>query len=200
MKRGALVVVAMVLGVTLLIWAGVHNRRERTIAMQKAADAKAAASMPEASMGGDGGEKPLLQGKIAPGFSLVDLDGKKVALADYKGKPVLVNFWATWCAPCKLEMPWFEEFRKKYSDLVILGIAEDDASKEEIAKTAKKAGVTYPILLTDGKVANAYGGVELLPMSFYVGKDGVVEKQTAGIGGKDEIEANIQKLVAGGAN
>ncbi|QHN05565.1 TlpA family protein disulfide reductase [Granulicella sp. WH15] len=199
MKRSALVVVAMVVGVTLLIWAGVHNRRERSLAMQKAAE-KAAMSMPEANApgAGDGPAQPSLEGKKAAAFSLVDLDGKKVTLADYKGKPVLVNFWATWCAPCKLEMPWFEEFRKKYTDLVILGIAEDDASKEEIAKTAKKAGVTYPILLTDGKVASAYGGVELLPTSFYVGRDGVILTQTAGLGGKDEIEAHIQKLVGAG--
>ncbi len=109
--------------------------------------------------GGDGGEK--LVGKKAPNFTLVTLEGKKVSLADYKGRPVLVNFWATWCAPCKLEMPWFEAFREQYKGqgFEILGINEDpDAGKDKIAATAKKTGVSYPILLRDEKVSPAYGG------------------------------------------
>jgi thiol-disulfide isomerase/thioredoxin len=205
MKRTGLVILAMIVGITLLLWAGIHNRRERTIAMQKATESKMQLTPGKNGAAGtattaDEAPAPTMQGKKAPAFTLVDLDGKKVSLADYKGKPVLVNFWATWCAPCKLEMPWFEEFRTKYADknLVILGIAEDDASKDEIAKTAKKAGVTYPILLTDGKVAPAYGGVEMLPTSFYVGKDGTIVEQTSGLGGKDELEANVQKLIAAG--
>jgi thiol-disulfide isomerase/thioredoxin len=145
---------------------------------------------------------PKLEGKQAPGFTLVDLDGKKVSLADFKGKPVLVNFWATWCGPCKIEMPWFQEFNQKYAaqGLVILGLAADDAGKTVIAGTAKKIGVTYPILLADDKVEDAYGGVDYLPETFYIDRGGKVMLQTAGItsedGGKDEIEAHIQKLVA----
>ena len=114
-----------------------------------------------------------LEGKCRAGFKLVDLEGNKVALADYKGKPVVVNFWATWCAPCKLEMPWFEEFSKKYAGQVtILGVAADDVPKTMIASTAKKLGVTYPVLLKDDKVEEQYGGVDYLPESFYVGRDG----------------------------
>lgn len=201
--RSGLVVGATILVVALLVWAGVHNNRQRKLAMQEAS-ASHAMSMPEAKAGGDpgqdGGPTPALEGKVAPTFTLVDLDGKKVSLADYKGKPVLVNFWATWCAPCKLEMPWFEEFHKKYADLVILGLAADDAAKPAIESTAKKLGVTYPVLLVDSKVEEAYGGVNYLPESFYVGRDGKVMLETAGMsadsGGKDEIEANIRKLLA----
>ena len=100
-------------------------------------------------------KQPKMQGKQAPDFTLETLDGKKVSLSDYKGRPVLVNFWATWCGPCKVEMPWFEEFRKQYAaqGFEILGLADDvDAGKEKIAKVAEKTGVTYPILMTDGKV------------------------------------------------
>ena len=95
-------------------------------------------------------------------------------------------------------MPWFEQFRGQYAGqgFEILGIAEDDAGKDEIAKVAKKTGVTYPVLLTDGKVAPAYGGVDVLPMSFYVDKNGVVVEETAGLGTKDEIEAKIKKTIA----
>jgi thiol-disulfide isomerase/thioredoxin len=195
----------MAASITLLIWAGVHNGRERRLAMQQAQE-KAASQMTlvPASAAPSDDVTPKLQGKPAPGFTLVDLDGKKVSLADFKGKPVLVNFWATWCGPCKLEMPWFQEFSQKYASqgLVILGLAADDAGKTVIASTAKKSGVTYPILLADDKVEEAYGGVDYLPETFYVDRSGKVVLETAGItsedGGKDEIEAHIKKLVAGG--
>jgi thiol-disulfide isomerase/thioredoxin len=146
-------------------------------------------------------EAAEMRGKPAPAFTLVTLDGKKVSLSDYKGRPVLVNFWATWCGPCKVEMPWFEEFNKQYAaqGFVILGLADDvDAGKDAIAKVAHKTGVTYPILLTDGKVQKAYApeGMDYLPMSFYVDRKGVIAEETAGLGGKDEIEAHIKKIVA----
>jgi len=197
-------VVAVVVLISLLIWAGVHNRRERTLAMQKAEADHVVLQKGAASTGGDAtvstdSPTPALKGKAAPGFTLVTTEGKKVSLADYKGRPVLVNFWATWCAPCKLEMPWFEEFRQKYhgQGFEILGIAEDDAPKDEIAKTAKKVNVSYPILLTDGKVAPAYGGVDQLPTSFYIDRKGIVEVETVGLASKDEVEANIKRLVNG---
>lgn len=202
MKRSALVVIALIAGISLMLWAGWHNVRERRLALQKAQENRvvlAPASPGDgATQGGDAGAPPQLRGKAAPGFTLVSLEGKKVSLADYKGRPVLVNFWATWCAPCKLEMPWFEELRAKYAGqgFEVLGIAEDDASKDEIAKSAKKLGATYPILLTDGKVAPAYGGIDYLPMSFYVDGRGVVVEETAGLASKDEVEANIKKIIA----
>ena len=97
-------------------------------------------------------------------------------------------------------MPWFEQFHARYASqgFEILGIDEDDEStgKDEIAKAAKRLGVTYPILLTDGKVAPRYGGIDYLPMSFYVGRDGVIVEETAGLKAKDEIEANIRKIVS----
>ena len=187
----------MVLGISLLLWAGWHNLRERRLRMQLAAENRVTLTPANPAGKGQAGDAPRLEGKAAPGFALVTLEGKRVSLADYKGRPVLVNFWATWCAPCKLEMPWFEDFRKQYAPqgFEILGIAEDDAGKDEIAKAVRKTGVTYPILLTDGKVASAYGGVDYLPMSFYVDRTGKVVEETAGLNSKDEVEANIRKIV-----
>jgi thiol-disulfide isomerase/thioredoxin len=202
-KRRALVLVVMVAGIALLLWAGWHNLRERRIAMQKAQENRVVL-IPD--KGQEAGQAPAegyhLRGKAAPTFALTSLDGKKVSLSDYKGRPVLVNFWATWCGPCKVEMPWFEELRKQYAaqGFEILGLADDtDAGKDMIAKVAQKAGVTYPILLTDGKVQTAYGGLDVLPMSFYVDRNGLVVEETAGLGSKDEIEANIKKTIASGA-
>lgn len=191
-----LVIALMVVGISMLLWAGWHNLRERRLAMQQA-ESNHVYLTPAEKGGGDTAAVATLDGKPAPAFTLHDLNGKEVSLADYKGRPVLVNFWATWCAPCKLEMPWFEQFRKQYAGqgFEILGIAEDDAGKDEITKSAKKLGVDYPILLTDEKVAPAYGGVDYLPMSFYVDRTGVVREETAGLATKDEVEANIRKIV-----
>jgi thiol-disulfide isomerase/thioredoxin len=199
----------MVAGIALMLWAGWHNLRERKLAMQRARESQVVlipekqgqAAEAGAQAGEDSGLAPVMRGKQAPGFALTSLDGKKVSLADYKGRPVLVNFWATWCGPCKIEMPWFEEFRKQYASqgFEVLGLTDDaDAGKDAIAKVAQKAGVTYPILLTDGKVQNLYGGLDVLPMSFYVDRNGVIVEQTAGLGSKDQIEANIKKIVASG--
>jgi len=209
-KKSAFFVVLMVAGISLMLWAGWHNLRERKLAQQKAEENHVVLTPSSGGAGGGSegaaatGETTAqdipLKGKAAPGFTLVNLEGKKVSLSDYKGRPVVVNFWATWCAPCKLEMPWFEEFRQKYQGqgFEILGIAEDDAGKDEIAKTAKKVAVTYPILLTDGKVAPAYGGVDMLPTSFYIDRKGLVETETIGLASKDEVEANIKKLLGPG--
>ena len=195
----------MIVAITLMIWAGVHNARDRR-KQQQEADATRAVLIPKADSTSDDGSNTItskLQGKPAPAFTLVDLDGKKVSLSDFKGKPVLVNLWATWCGPCKLEMPWFQEFSQKYAGqgLIILGVAADDAGKTVIASTARKLGVTYPILLKDDKIEEAYGGADYIPESFYVDRAGKIMLATAGIsdggqGGKDEIEANIKRLLA----
>jgi thiol-disulfide isomerase/thioredoxin len=206
-KRSALVFGVMIVGISLLLWAGWHNLRERRLAMQKAQENrvvlvpdKAGAAEQSDAQPSDS-EQPHMLGKAAPGFTLVNLDGKKVSLSEYKGRPVLVNFWATWCGPCKVEMPWFEEFRKQYAGqgFEILGLTDDaDAGKDVISKVAQKAGVSYPILLTDGKVQTAYGGLDVLPVSFYVDRNGVIVDETAGLGSKDEIEAHIKKTIASG--
>lgn len=190
----------MVAGIALMLWAGWHNLRERKLAMQQARDRQVTLIPDKGGQAED--QITLLRGKPAPAFTLTTLEGKKVSLADYKGRPVLVNFWATWCGPCKVEMPWFEEFRKQYAaqGFEILGLTDDaDAGKETIAKVAGKAGVSYPILLTDGKVQNLYGPLEVLPMSFYVDRNGVIVEQTAGLGSKNQIEANIRKVIASGS-
>ena len=135
---------------------------------------------------------------VAPDFSLQSLDGKTMRLSDFRGKAVLLNFWATWCAPCKIEMPWFVELQKQYGPegLQIVGVAMDDASTKDIADFAKEMGVNYPVLVGKESVGDAYGGVQFLPENFYIDRNGKVVDRAFGLKGRGEIEDEIKKIIA----
>jgi cytochrome c biogenesis protein CcmG/thiol:disulfide interchange protein DsbE len=119
------------------------------------------------------------------------------SLADYKGKALIVNVWATWCAACKLEMPWLAQLREQYAPqgLEIVGIVTDGATDEKVRQIADKYGVKYPILRCNHKTALAYGGLPYLPESFFIGKDGELTFAIADANSKQEIEANIRRLL-----
>jgi thiol-disulfide isomerase/thioredoxin len=136
-------------------------------------------------------------GRPAPDFTLETLDGKSVSLSSLRGKAVLVNFWATWCGPCKIETPWLVDLQAEYGSqgLQIVGVAMDDSGKDEIAKFAKDMGMNYPVLLGKEAVGEAYGGVPALPESFFVGRDGKIVDKIMGIEGKAEIEDAIKKAL-----
>jgi peroxiredoxin len=138
-----------------------------------------------------------LQGKPAPDFQLASLDGKNLKLSDYHGKAVLLNFWATWCEPCKIEMPWFVDLQKKYGPqgLQVLGIAMDDASPKDIAEFAQKMRVNYPIVVGKEEVGAKYGGVQFLPSTFYIDRDGKIIDHVFGLVSRSEIETSIQKAL-----
>jgi len=145
-----------------------------------------------------GGPKP---GAAAPDFTLQSLDGKTVRLTDFRGKAVLLNFWATWCEPCKLEMPWFVELQKQYGPqgLEVLGVAMDDSGKETVAKFAKDMGVNYPVLLGKESVGDEYGGLEYLPTSFYIDRDGKVVARVFGLRSRSDIEDWIKEALSRGS-
>jgi thiol-disulfide isomerase/thioredoxin len=190
----------MLVVLVALIWTGVRNLKERRAEMANTRASEVVLTKVDPSDDRFGLGGPSIRGQVAPGFTLVDITGKKVSLADYKGRPVVVNFWATYCGPCKLEMPWFQEMLGKYasSGLVVLGLDEDEdenIGQPQIAAAAKKVGVTYPILLPDLKVAKAYQLGDVLPETFYIGKDGKVVEQTVGVNSKDELEADIRKAI-----
>jgi len=208
MKRNAAVLLILAAVLTALLWAGWHNyeRRKLVAANQPMqvvlvpstpGDTTTTAQPSSANADSEDGMKDI-RGQAAPAFTLTSIDGQKVSLSDYKGKAVLVNFWAVWCAPCKIEMPWFAEFRQKYAaqGFEVLGIATDAPSKDEMLKVTARAGVNYPILSADTKVGDAFGGVDYLPESFYIGRDGKVVEETSGLASKDEVEANIKKALA----
>lgn len=140
-----------------------------------------------------------LQGKPAPDFALASLDGKAtLKLSDFKGKAVLLNFWATWCEPCKIEMPWFVELQRQYGPqgLQVLGVAMDDTDPKDISEFAHKMGVNYPIAVGKEAVGDQYGGIPYLPSTFYIDRDGKVVDRVYGLVSRSEIEDDIKKALS----
>jgi predicted amidohydrolase YtcJ/peroxiredoxin len=139
-----------------------------------------------------------LVGSVAPPFTVSTLDDKPVSLADYRGRALLINFWATWCEPCRQEMPWLAELREQYASrgFEVLGILTDNAPGEKVAALLAKDGVEYPILMCNHKTAQDYGGLPELPKSFFINSDGVVVAEMSGADSKAEIEANIRRALA----
>ena len=138
-----------------------------------------------------------VHGVPAPDFTLSSLDGNRVKLSDFRGKAVLLNFWATWCPPCKVEMPWFEDLQKQYGKdgLVVLGVAMDDSEPTMIAKFANELGVNYPVLLGTDKVSEDYGDVQYLPTTFYIARDGTIVDKMTGLLDRKDIEDAVKKTL-----
>jgi thiol-disulfide isomerase/thioredoxin len=132
----------------------------------------------------------------APEFNLAGLDGKPVILADTKGKVVLVNFWATWCPPCREEIPELLELKREFKDrLEIVGISEDDDPPVEVLKFARKQGMTYPIVMATGELIDAYGGVPALPTSFLIDTQGRVVQKHSGLYPIEGYDLEIRSLL-----
>ena len=137
-------------------------------------------------------------GKVAPDFALHDLQGHLVRLEEFRGKVVLVNFWATWCAPCRVEMPWLVELYARYrtQGLEILGVSVDDDQPDRVRRFVQDRQVKYRIVLEDDAVVDAYGGLRFLPQTFFIGRDGRILERTYGIRTKEELEADIRRALS----
>jgi len=141
--------------------------------------------------------RPALR-SLAPDFALESLNGETVHLSDFRGKVVLLNFWATWCAPCKILTPWLVDLQNQYrpQGLVIIGVTlDEDATEVEIAEFTDEMRVNYPVLLGNDKVAEAYGSVPAMPMSFFIDREGKTVEKMIGLKGKGEIETAIKKAL-----
>ncbi len=121
------------------------------------------------------------QAQTAPDFTLTSLDGKPVKLSDYRGKLVLLDFWATWCTPCRAEIPRFIDWQQKYGaqGLVVLGVSMDDSSKDA-ADYAREMKITYPVVMGTPQVADSYGGVLGLPVNLLISRDGRIVNKYVG--------------------
>lgn len=115
----------------------------------------------------------------APGFTLPDLQGQAVSLSDFEGQTVVLNFWATWCGPCRIEIPAFSSFADDNPDIPVLGIAVDGTTAE-LRRARSELGITYPVLIADAATKDSYG-VTTLPTTVIVGEEGGVEYAHAGL-------------------
>lgn len=140
------------------------------------------------------------EGDPAPDFELKDADGKTVKLSDYKGKVVLLNFWATWCPPCKIEIPWFIDFERAYRDkgFAVLGVSFDEDGWDAVKPYLASSKINYRIVVGDEKVDRLYGGsegVSSLPTSYIIDRAGKIASIHVGLVPKKAYEDDIQKLV-----
>jgi cytochrome c biogenesis protein CcmG/thiol:disulfide interchange protein DsbE len=207
LKRNTLVLTVVLFILSTFAWAGWANYEYRKQAADRMLASVAQGELVLDPATGTPQYLSPLKGKPAPPFVLEDLNGKKVSLASYKGKAVLINFWATWCAPCKIETPWIIELRNQYASrgFEVLAISADDLNRDdpkelakdklEIARSAQKLHINYPVLIDGGSLDKPYGGLDELPESFFVNRKGVVVAAQLGLTSKDDIESNIKKAL-----
>ena len=141
--------------------------------------------------------REIIASKGAPDFTLKDANGKRVSLSDFKGKVVVLNFWATWCGPCKTEIPWFIEFQKRWESrgFTVLGVSMDEEGWKAVTPYAAEKGINYPILLANEEVNQRYGGIEALPTTLVIGRDGKVAFIHSGLISRADYEKEIQQLL-----
>ena len=134
----------------------------------------------------------------APAWSLKDLTGKTIQSSDLKGKVVILDFWATWCGPCQEEIPGFIALKKQYGDqgLAVVGASVDEGGAAVVQKFAGQLGMNYPVGLADEKFQSAFGGVDVLPMTLIIDRQGRIVKKHIGFTDKAELEAEIKALLS----
>lgn len=132
----------------------------------------------------------------AADFKLQDLSGKSVKLSDFRGRPVLLDFWATWCPPCRESIPAIEKIHENYNGrgLVVLGISVDEGGWDSVSAFVQQNRITYPVLKGTDNVSSEYQ-VRTIPMAILLNRDGKIVKRYLGFGGEDELEKDIKALL-----
>ena len=140
---------------------------------------------------------PFFIGQKAPDFRLMDVDGNWVSLFDFSGKVVIINFWATWCVPCRWEIPGFVEQQESYpDDLVIVGISMDEDGPDVVPPFMEQFGINYPVLYGDENVSRSYGGITGIPTSFVLDRNLVIQRVYIGYRPETVFEQDIEALIS----
>ena len=141
--------------------------------------------------------KPDKERKEAPEFTLKDADGKVVHLKDYRGKVVLLDFWATWCGPCRIEIPWFTEMQRKNKDrgFEVLGVSMDDEGWEIVKPFLADLRVNYRVVIGNDATAQLYGGVDALPTTFLIDRGGKIAAVHVGLASRKDLEDGVEQLL-----
>lgn len=136
-------------------------------------------------------------GSAMPSWELTDLQGQPVRSADFEGKVVILDFWATWCPPCLKEIPGFIELQERYGEagLVVVGVSLDEGGPATVAPFVSKEGINYPVVMGDSAIVEAFGGIESIPTTFVIDRDGQILKRHVGYVSRDRFEKEIQPLL-----
>jgi len=139
---------------------------------------------------------PNLAHKPAPRFAKLDLNGHLIDLKKYRGKVVLLNFWATWCAPCQVELPKFQAWQSKYgpAGLQVVAVSMDDGDAA-VRRTVRRLRLSFPVVMGDAAIGNAYGGVLGLPITFLIDRNGIVTEKIKGETNLEQLELRVRALL-----
>jgi cytochrome c biogenesis protein CcmG/thiol:disulfide interchange protein DsbE len=170
------------------------NRNASRNADSKSDNKASESAMNSASNPSD--ENTAFDNQNAPEFTLVDTKGKKISLADYQGKIVIIDFWATWCPPCRRGIPDLIEIQKEYKNKVaVIGISLDTDTKKDVVPFMKNMGINYPVVYANAQVVQDYGNIEAIPTSFVINKEGKIVNQHIGLTPKETYINEINKLL-----
>jgi thiol-disulfide isomerase/thioredoxin len=134
---------------------------------------------------------------VAPAWKLKDVNGKSVSFEQFKGKVVVIDFWATWCGPCRMEIPGYVELQKKYAKdgLVVIGVSIDEGGPKDVKSFIEKYGVDYRIVMGNEAVAKAFGGVEIIPTTFIIDRSGKIRDRKVGAEPTEEFEKRLLAIL-----
>jgi thiol-disulfide isomerase/thioredoxin len=200
MKRSFILVLALMAGFAGLAigLAAGRSGQPRTLKVGATAAAPAAATKPKSAAPSDQAHVVRFAShpQPMPAFLVNDLDGKPVSTAAWKGKVVFINFWATWCPPCRAEIPVLIDLANRYKDrLQIVGVSVDDGDPADVKQFVKEAGINYPVVMADRAIVAEYGGVAALPTLFVVNPDGNVVQKHEGLYSNALYEAEVRLLL-----